>query len=413
MKYQLESKVWPNRSQPTTRNGTMIYPDFNTGPSKTLHRSGPISVQRVNPETKVQSQDYDEYFVADKEKQAQTGRWVLNVIAANEAYRKLHMSNKKGNVRHTDSKRSSKLSSQYIDSRLHRIEKKHSKNQNRNRLPNETIINPVQIHNDQTTSLSRFSSATPIYDIETIERSVISSLPRSSNQSRDYSIDEFNEIDENTCLSKRMLIIITIISIIFIIGIFVAVLVTIFVGRSGSTDSSGKILDFKSILTPLSSENYWIYPIEMFNITDPLCEGQISYNYYSCYQMATSKLFTIQFALQHDTISGHWYFDGISVVQNDNIQLIVNGGFESNLTGWTLNISSNSTPDTYIDTTTNLAHTGSAYLYGASKYYPVYIQQTFQVIQGEYINVSFWWKYDGGLKLGHICQAIGRLIPSL
>ncbi|CAF4363771.1 unnamed protein product, partial [Rotaria sordida] len=43
----------------------------------------------------------------------------------------------------------------------------------------------------------------------------------------------------------------------------------------------------------------------MFNITDPLCEGQISYNYYSCYQMATSKLFTIQFALQHDKISGH------------------------------------------------------------------------------------------------------------
>jgi hypothetical protein len=31
-----------------------------------------------------------------------------------------------------------------------------------------------------------------------------------------------------------------------------------------------------------------------------------------------------------DTISGHWYFDDISVVQNTNVQLIINGGFETN-----------------------------------------------------------------------------------
>ncbi|CAF4693634.1 unnamed protein product [Rotaria sp. Silwood1] len=391
MRYQLQEKALPNRSQPTTRNGTMIYPDFNIQKSKTLDRLGPVSVQRVNPSIKVQPPYYDEYLAAEKQKEAQTGRWVLNVIAANEAYQKGHMTNSNNNnLWYTDSKRSS-----------------HS----RNRLPNETIINQVSIHNSQPTPLSRFSSATQIYDIETIDRSILSSLTRSSSQSRDYSTDNFNDSDENTCLSKRMLIIITVISIILIIGIFVAVLVTIFVGRNGSTDSSGKNL--KSILTPLSSENNWLCPMQMFNITDPLCNGQVSYNYYSCYQMAISTSFTIQFALQHDTISGHWYFDDISAVQNDNIQLIINGGFESNLTGWTLNISSNSTPDTYVDTITNLAHTGSAYLYGASKFYPAYIQQTFQVIQDEYINISFWWRYDGGLKLGHTCQAIGQLIPLL
>jgi hypothetical protein len=151
----------------------------------------------------------------------------------------------------------------------------------------------------------------------------------------------------------------------------------------------------------------------MFNITDPLCEGQVPYNYYACYQMATSTSLTIQFSLQHDTMSGHWYFDDISAVQNDTIQLIINGGFESNLTGWTLNISSNTTPETYVDRTTGLAHTGSAYLYGGSKNSPAYIQQTFNVVQGEYINISFWWGYNGGLTIGQTCQAVGQLIPSL
>jgi hypothetical protein len=50
-----------------------------------------------------------------------------------------------------------------------------------------------------------------------------------------------------------------------------------------------------------------------------------------------------------DTISDHWYFDDISVVQNTNVQLIINGGFETNLTGWNVNISSNSTSETYVD----------------------------------------------------------------
>lgn len=173
-------------------------------------------------------------------------------------------------------------------------------------------------------------------------------------------------------------------------------------------------IDPKSQLVfSLSATNDMICPTELFNITDPLCHGQVPYQYYSCYQMVTSTTLTIQFSFQHDTMSGHWYFDDISAVQNANLQLIMNGGFETNLTGWTVNMSSNSTSDIYLDTMTGLAHTGSAYFNGASKNSPVYIEQTFDVTIGEYINISFWWGYDGGLTIGDTCQAIGQLIPSL
>ena len=174
-----------------------------------------------------------------------------------------------------------------------------------------------------------------------------------------------------------------------------------------------QVQNSKSLLIPWSSTDSLICPVQMFNVTDPLCQGQVPYNYYTCHQIATSTSVTIQFGLQHGTVSGHWYFDDISVTQNNNIQLIINGGFESNLTGWILNISSNSTRETYVDSMSGLAHTGSAYLYGASRNSPAYIQQTFNVTQGEYINVSFWWGYDGGLHSGHVCEAIGQLLPSL
>jgi hypothetical protein len=55
----------------------------------------------------------------------------------------------------------------------------------------------------------------------------------------------------------------------------------------------------------------------------------------------------------------------------------------------------------------NGSHTGSAYLYGGSKYAPADLKQTFNVIQGQNINISFWWA-DGGSPVyipGKICQA--------
>jgi hypothetical protein len=165
-------------------------------------------------------------------------------------------------------------------------------------------------------------------------------------------------------------------------------------------------IDAKSLFVSSST----ICPKEMFNLTDPTCHGQIPYQYYSCYQMITSTILTIRFAFQHDTMSGHWYFDDISVVQDANVELIINGGFEMNLTGWNVNMSSNSSSEMYIDTTAGLAHTGSAYFNGDSKNTPVYIEQTFNVTIDEYVHISFWWGYDGGLKVGDTCQAIGQLI---
>ena len=128
--------------------------------------------------------------------------------------------------------------------------------------------------------------------------------------------------------------------------------------------------------------------------------------------MVTSNSLTIRFTFQHDTSSGHWYFDDISAVQNVNRQLIVNGGFEGNFTGWMVNASDNSISDTYIDRRIGLAHTGSAYLYSASKNTPFYIEQRLNVTRGKYIHLSFWWGYDGGLKIGNTCQATAQLIPS-
>ena len=119
------------------------------------------------------------------------------------------------------------------------------------------------------------------------------------------------------------------------------------------------MLDSKS----LSIIDHIVYPIDIFNITDPNCNGQIPYRYYSYSQLATSTPLTLRFNLQHDTQAGHWYFDDISVRQNDNYQLITNGDFESNLTGWKVNISS----EIYVDTLTTLAHSGSGYLSGRSK----------------------------------------------
>lgn len=47
------------------------------------------------------------------------------------------------------------------------------------------------MRNDQPTPLSRFSSATEIHDIETLERSLASSPARSINDSEDCSTEKF------------------------------------------------------------------------------------------------------------------------------------------------------------------------------------------------------------------------------
>jgi hypothetical protein len=80
-----------------------------------------------------------------------------------------------------------------------------------------------------------------------------------------------------------------------------------------------------------------------------------------------------------------------------NGELIVNGGFESNLTGWTIN-SSNPLISPSIYVSIGGCRSGTACLYSESTvtHSPDYIKQTVSVTQGQNVNISFWWLDDGG-----------------
>jgi hypothetical protein len=74
-----------NRSQQKNGNVMIIFPDFNARQS---NQSKPTVVRHVDGNLKAHPRYHEEFFVVDKEKAAQTGRWVLNVIARREADQK-------------------------------------------------------------------------------------------------------------------------------------------------------------------------------------------------------------------------------------------------------------------------------------------------------------------------------------
>lgn len=88
------TKLWANHSQQTTKN--VMVSLFDQRPKRqskvtaVVTRVIPVSIQRTNQNLhpRVSQRYCDEYYVSDKERDAQTGRWVLNVIAAHEAYQK-------------------------------------------------------------------------------------------------------------------------------------------------------------------------------------------------------------------------------------------------------------------------------------------------------------------------------------
>ncbi len=88
----------------------------------------------------------------------------------------------------------------------------------------------------------------------------------------------------------------------------------------------------------------------------------------------------------------YWLLDDISAFQG-NGELILNGGFEYNLTNWTLTVYPNASSTTEIDFVSLNQHTGNAYFYGASANAPVYVKQTFFIVPGQNILISFWWNY--------------------
>ena len=96
---QFDHNLWINRSQQTTGQVTMIFPEQNR------RQSRPPAVQHVHVNARNPDQHYDEFELMDREKQAVTARWVLNVIAAHETYHKTlkvnksrHQSQVNGNV---------------------------------------------------------------------------------------------------------------------------------------------------------------------------------------------------------------------------------------------------------------------------------------------------------------------------
>jgi hypothetical protein len=106
--HRLESKLRTNRSRKTVGNTIITFPGRNPQQSKTTDRSGPVSIQRINASERARQRYYDEYIVVDREKQAATGKWVLNVIAAREAHKKGQLPNE--NDWYMDDKQSPKVS---------------------------------------------------------------------------------------------------------------------------------------------------------------------------------------------------------------------------------------------------------------------------------------------------------------
>lgn len=117
-----------------------------------------------------------------------------------------------------------------------------------------------------------------------------------------------------------------------------------------------------------------------------------------CYVAPTVNQTTFEIAVQEDD-SGFWMIDDISATQG-NGELVSNGGFENNLSSWTLTVYSNATSTTAVDSISGTQHTGVAYLYGASMNAPVYVTQTFSIIPAQNVLISFWWNYVGALGAG-------------
>lgn len=152
-------------------------------------------------------------------------------------------------------------------------------------------------------------------------------------------------------------------------------------------------------------------PIFVWNRTHNCTTPTSSYTYFSCcYQPVTTQL-TIQFLLRDDLTN--WAIDDVSMTQG-NGELIINGGFESNLTGWSVASSIGNLSVTPISKySPSAAHYNSTfYLHSEAIFTPDIINQTVNVIQGQNINISFYWFDLGGVPgPTEVCEAIVKLYP--
>ncbi|CAF1240317.1 unnamed protein product [Rotaria sp. Silwood1] len=150
-------------------------------------------------------------------------------------------------------------------------------------------------------------------------------------------------------------------------------------------------------------------PLLTWSRTNNCSKSSSSYEHYTCCYQAVSTQLTIRFKLQEQV--NHWHIDDVSMTQG-NGELIINGGFESNLTGWTVIPSTNLSVTSYAFIAPGAAHSGLAYLYSEATSSPDYIKQTVSVVQGQNVNISFWWFDEGGVSgPSDICEGTVTLIP--
>lgn len=110
-----------------------------------------------------------------------------------------------------------------------------------------------------------------------------------------------------------------------------------------------------------------------------------------CYSSSTASQLTIEFTIQEDD-SGYWLIDDVSATQGTG-ELITNGGFESNLSNWTVALGVIATANIFVDTVSGQQHSGLGFLSASSASSSSYIQQTFPIVQGTNTLVSFWLLY--------------------
>ena len=86
MTRQRKARISTDRSQQTIGNVMMVLPGVNQRRADPVKRFNRVSVQCVTNHSTAPSRFFNEYMTIEKEKAAQTGRWILDVISAQKAY---------------------------------------------------------------------------------------------------------------------------------------------------------------------------------------------------------------------------------------------------------------------------------------------------------------------------------------
>jgi hypothetical protein len=129
-----------------------------------------------------------------------------------------------------------------------------------------------------------------------------------------------------------------------------------------------------------------------YNTTPTSYQEQI-YNYTALY----TGIATLEFGFKAKSASLAWHLDDVSILDTtaSNIQMLVNGGFENNLTGWQVLCSSENCAGSGSFVFAGLTHSGT-YCYKGSCFGAYdFLHQSFSIVTGHIYMLSFWL-FTGG-----------------